>query len=446
MNERNVCIGDVISFGKEVVLQVSLPRQPCFKLNHRFSLKNFAPTVYQSSRTGWYYRVLKEGTVSAGDEIKLVKRDWPEWTIERVQQYLHREKDNLEMNEKLAAIDAMGDESRGQFKRRVAKAKTKQEPVSNKEVWRDFKVTQREMETSRIMRLTLEAEQVDERLEKELLGAHARLKLPNGLIRTYSIVTGDVEGVGIGNKFVLGIALDDNSRGGSRYLHEKVNVGDKIQVGKITTDVNPGFSASNHIFIVGGIGITAFLALMEAMAGIHLSVQLHYAVRSEDEVAFRDQFESYKDGVVIYDKSKGERMDVDDLIKNRTWNSHVYVCGPTRLLEAAKAAAEAADLPENEIHYEAFSADTTGDAFEVQVSNRDCRVLKVKEEETLLEVLQREFDDIASSCEVGNCGTCKVTLCDGKADHRGTALLPEEKANSMLACVSRGIGKIVIEV
>lgn len=65
MNERNVCIGDIISVGADdgVLLQVSLPRQPCFKLNHRFQLKNFAPNTYKLSRTGWYYRVLREGSV-----------------------------------------------------------------------------------------------------------------------------------------------------------------------------------------------------------------------------------------------------------------------------------------------------------------------------------------------------------------------------------------------
>lgn len=90
MNERNICIGDILSVGTDgVLLQISLPRQPCFKLNHRFQLKNFAPNTYKTSRTGWYYRVLREGTVQAGDEIQLVERKWPSWTIERVQEYLH---------------------------------------------------------------------------------------------------------------------------------------------------------------------------------------------------------------------------------------------------------------------------------------------------------------------------------------------------------------------
>lgn len=102
MNERNVCIGDKIRVGKRgeeggVLLQVSLPRQPCFKLNHRFGLKGFAGQTWKKSRTGWYYRVLEEGWMGVGDEIVLMERKWPRWTIERVQEYLHRDKDNLEM-------------------------------------------------------------------------------------------------------------------------------------------------------------------------------------------------------------------------------------------------------------------------------------------------------------------------------------------------------------
>lgn len=68
MNEWNVCIGDVYRIGRKedgAVLQVSLPRQPCFKLNHRFEMKGFAPNTWKMSRTGWYYRVLNEGCVFA---------------------------------------------------------------------------------------------------------------------------------------------------------------------------------------------------------------------------------------------------------------------------------------------------------------------------------------------------------------------------------------------
>ena len=103
MNERNVCIGDIIRIG-EVLLQVSLPRQPCFKLNHRFGLKGFASQTWKKSRTGWYYRVLEEGWMGVGDEIELVERRHAEWTVEMVQEYLHRDEGNLEMLREVCGV------------------------------------------------------------------------------------------------------------------------------------------------------------------------------------------------------------------------------------------------------------------------------------------------------------------------------------------------------
>lgn len=444
MNERNVCIGDVISVGPEVLLQVSLPRQPCFKLNHRFSIKNFAPKTYETSRTGWYYRVLREGEVRAGDELRLVERKWPQWTVERLQQYLHREKDNFEMNKELSEVEALGDEARGQFKRRVAKAlKTPEapEPVS----WKDFKITSRKVETPRVISLIFEAVTPVTQPIGSSFGGHAKIKLPNGLVRSYSLVSGD-DDFEVRNKFELGIALDENSRGGSKYLHESAKVGDVIQVGSITSDLKQATMASNHMFIVGGIGITAFLDFVAGLRSINYNCQIHFAVRSSDEVPFRDRLDALGDVVTIYDKTKGERMDIKELIKNMPWNTQLYVCGPNRLMEAAKAAVKECGISNNEVHFEAFAADISGDPFEVEVTNRSGKVLKVGEEESLLEVLRREIEDVPSSCEVGNCGTCKVTLKAGRVDHRGTSLTDEDKAGSMLSCVSRGIGRIAIEI
>ncbi|KFA70882.1 hypothetical protein S40288_10019 [Stachybotrys chartarum IBT 40288] len=444
MNERNVCIGDVISVGPEVVLQVSLPRQPCFKLNHRFSIKNFAPQTYKTSRTGWYYRVLKGGIVNVGDELRLVERKWPNWPIEQVQEYLHRDTDNLEMNEQLAEIEALGDESRDQFKRRVAKARRAKEPKKPVS-WTDFKITNRNMETHRILAVTLEAVNADLDIAVSSCGAHAKIKLPNGLVRTYSVVAGDDDLV-IRNRFVLGIALDANSRGGSKYMHEFAKIGDTIQVGNIVTDAKPSTSASNHLFIVGGIGITAFLSLIKGLRNINYNCQLHYAVRSSDDVPFQYYLEPYGDLTTIYDKSKGQRMDVRNIVATMPWNSQLYVCGPNKMMQAVKDAVKEYGISSNEVHYEAFAADISGDPFEVEVANRDCKVFKVGEEETLLDVLRREFSDMPSSCEVGNCGTCKIGLKKGTADHRGTALTDEERQDSILACISRGMGRITVEI
>lgn len=448
MNERNVCIGDIISVGPEALLQVSLPRSPCFKLNHRFSIKKFAPITANTSRTGWYYRVLQEGLVTPGDHIKLVERKWPTWTIARIQEYLVRDKNNHAMNEELAGIEELGEECRGQFRSRVAKAKKKSEPRTE-EVWTDLKLIKRTVETPRITSFEFECIGDHPDQGASIIGAHAKLRLPNGLVRSYSVVSDDDnEEFVFKNKIKLGVARAEDSRGGSRYLHDEAKLGDVIQIGRVTTDAKMAGAASNHVFIIGGIGITAFLRMMEAYRSIHWGMQIHYAVRSSDDIPFRDRLRVLENEITYYDKSKGGAMNVAEIIKNRPWNSQIYVCGPGRLMVAAKTAASEAAVSADEIHFEAFSADISGDPFEAEViqSDGNSKVLQVGADESLLEVLRTEYKDVASSCEVGNCGTCKITLKSGRVEHRGTALLPEEEGSSLLSCVSRGIGRIVIEI
>jgi ferredoxin-NADP reductase len=373
-----------------------------------------------------------------------------------VQEYLHRNTNDAAMNEELARIEEFGAECRDAFRARVARQKArerrerlKQEGKGQK--WRDYRVVEKTRQTARIMSFVLEAvepvggvgkDEDGDGEEVELRpGAHAKIKLGNGLARAYSIVDGDR------NRFQLAVALDDNSRGGSRYMHEMVHVGHTLQVSAITAAVPMASAASHHIFVAGGVGITAFLALIEAYKSIHYSVELHYAVRSAEDVPFRERLANLGDDVVtIYDKAAGQRLDIRRIVGNVPWNSQLYFCGPKRLMDEAAKETGARGIPEKELHFEVFEADVSGDPFEVVVANKGGATIQVGEEETLLECLQKQFDEVDSSCCVGNCGTCRVTLKDGQVDHRGTALTAEEKVTSMLACVSRGIGRITIEI
>lgn len=475
MNERNVCIGDVVSIGPDPdagpLLQVSLPRQPCFKLNHRFELKNFAPNTWRTSRTGWYYRVLREGWVSAGDEIRVIERPHPKWTIERIQEYLHRNPNVLAVNEELAAIAEFGAESHDAFAWRVAKQKAKERrekegatEEDSAKSWREFRVVEKMKQTRRVTSFLLEAVEPlsaeDAALDE---GAHAKIRIPipgraQPLVRSYSIVSGDR------NRLEFGIALGGNSRGGSRYLHENVKVGDTLQVGRITS-MKVLTSASCHVFIAAGIGITAFLGLLRDLRKYNFAAKLHYAVRSEaDDVPFRDRIDALggSDVVTIYDKAAGQRLSIAKILREMPWNSRVYFCGPPAFMDEALRETRAAGIPRDECHYESFGGSDDvlagGDLFEAVVTKVQCddsekdgrnkRIVTVGGEETLLEVLQRTFGEeaVPSSCEVGNCGTCKIRLKAGRVEHRGTGLTEEDKAENMLACVSRGLGRIEVEI
>jgi MOSC domain-containing protein YiiM len=89
LSEANVCLGDKIRIGG-VLLEVSQPRQPCWKLNDRFDVSDMARRVQRTLRAGWYLRVLEPGTLIAGDAVTLVERPHPRWPMVRFLELLYR--------------------------------------------------------------------------------------------------------------------------------------------------------------------------------------------------------------------------------------------------------------------------------------------------------------------------------------------------------------------
>ncbi|MFJ3050250.1 MOSC domain-containing protein [Pseudomonas nitroreducens] len=81
--ERDLCLGDRIRAGT-ALLEVSQGRMPCWKLNDRFDVAQMALRVQESGRTGWYYRVLEEGSVAAGATLEVVERPYPDWSLQRL--------------------------------------------------------------------------------------------------------------------------------------------------------------------------------------------------------------------------------------------------------------------------------------------------------------------------------------------------------------------------
>jgi MOSC domain-containing protein YiiM len=118
LTEADVCIGDTWAVGG-VTFQVSQPRQPCWKLARRWRIKTLALQVQQTGRTGWYFRVLDEGTVSAGSPLVLIHRHHPEWTVERANTVMHHDKDNVQSAWELAGLSLLSASWRKTLARRV---------------------------------------------------------------------------------------------------------------------------------------------------------------------------------------------------------------------------------------------------------------------------------------------------------------------------------------
>ena len=83
MTETNICIGDRLRLGTAVV-EVSQGRQPCWKVSEHTGNPKMAFLFQETGRTGWYYRVLEPGQLTKGDQIILIERNHPEWSVSTV--------------------------------------------------------------------------------------------------------------------------------------------------------------------------------------------------------------------------------------------------------------------------------------------------------------------------------------------------------------------------
>lgn len=104
--ESDVCIGDIFRVGG-ILVQVTQPRQPCWKLARRWRIKELAALVEQTGRTGWYFRVLESGTVAASAEFVLVERPYPQWSVAEANRVMHHGKADWAAAAELAACTAL---------------------------------------------------------------------------------------------------------------------------------------------------------------------------------------------------------------------------------------------------------------------------------------------------------------------------------------------------
>ncbi len=118
LDESNVCVGDTWRIGAQVVVQVSQPRQPCWKQAKRWGIKDLVVRILDTGRTGWYLRVLSEGAISPGDELTLVARPHPDWTVARANQVMHFDRTDPDLARSLASLPELSGSWRRDLARR----------------------------------------------------------------------------------------------------------------------------------------------------------------------------------------------------------------------------------------------------------------------------------------------------------------------------------------
>lgn len=116
--ESEVCIGDIYLLG-EAVVQISQPRQPCYKLAARYEAQDMPLKVQETGYTGFYFRVLKEGMVSRADKLILDQRHPLGVTVAFANQIKYVDKENSEALRKILSVDELSDSWRESLSKRL---------------------------------------------------------------------------------------------------------------------------------------------------------------------------------------------------------------------------------------------------------------------------------------------------------------------------------------
>lgn len=257
-------------------------------------------------------------------------------------------------------------------------------------------------------------------------------------------------GYGDGLTYFIAVQLSEHSKGGSKYMHEKVERGSELTISIPANCFPPAEHATKHLLIAGGIGITPLIAHRFHLKLRQELVELHYTFRTAESAAFASDLEFENDpNVKLYDSSLGHKLDVGSLIRRQPEGTHVYTCGPAGLMEAVIKAAEDNGWPAESIHVEAFGAvaPTNEETFEA-ICKRSGKTVTVNSDQTLLDCLEAAGIDVPFGCRAGTCGTCEVGVLDGTVIARDHVLSADEKASGkkMLVCVSRGKGCLTLDI
>jgi vanillate O-demethylase ferredoxin subunit len=271
-------------------------------------------------------------------------------------------------------------------------------------------------------------------------GAHIDLELGNGEERSYSLLNEQGET----DRYVIAVLREDAGRGGSAWMHDVLREGDVVRTAAPENDFRLSEAGEHHLLIAGGIGITPILAMAARLQTIGRDYAIHYCARSQEEAAFAAEIAARHGACARFHYDGGDPscgLDVTTLLASRPAAAHAYVCGPAGLIRAVRHAGR--EWPSGTIHFELFKGskeDVADEAlnrpFDV-ILKRAGKRFTVPADRSILDVLKAEGFKIRSLCKEGVCGTCRVDLISGEAEHRDDCLDDDERDAAIQVCVSR---------
>ena len=267
------------------------------------------------------------------------------------------------------------------------------------------------------------------------VGSHIDVRVPTGESRQYSLCGDPADPT-----WTIAVLREPDGRGGSMTLCDRIDEGDRLQVG-LPRNTFSLVAAAGYYFVAGGIGITPILPMVEEAVRTGVPVTVHYGGRRASAMAFRERLQSSGAEVTVYPEDQVGRPPLAETIGSLPDGWAVYCCGPPGLIVAAQ---EATGLRSGlSFRHERFAAldqppaDDAAGSYSV-VLRRSGLTLQVAPGQTVLDCVEQAGVQVTQECREGICGACETAVLEGVPDHRDSILTDAERrsATTMFICVS----------
>lgn len=256
-------------------------------------------------------------------------------------------------------------------------------------------------------------------------GSHVDVHLPNNMVRQYSLIqTQDDQ-----QDYRICVQLDSNSRGGSRTIHEQVDVGDVLTISPPRSNFSLLEDSKHALLLAGGVGITPLISMAHQLHQDRVPFELHVYARDDTDLPLRDRLHTcaFRESVFTHYSSAGDsfRQQSPQALAASSPSSALYICGPTGFVETARErAAHHGWLPGRVIVEQFTPTEQTAtsthpheQAFTVVAASTGQR-MDVPPGDSIADVLERHGYDTGRSCGQGYCGSCLTRVISGQPDHR----------------------------
>ncbi|OBI50915.1 sulfurase [Mycobacterium kyorinense] len=373
LSDRDVCIGDRYRIG-DAEFEVTQPRVTCFRVGMRLGEPAMPNLLVAHHRPGFYFRVITEGQVQAGDAIVLTRRGPHELSVADVDALLYLPDRDMAQLRKAVDVPALSPGWQQSFHDMLTQSSgAPATPTMGVEPgwtgFRPLRVSAIRHETASVLSIRFESDD-GAPLPMPLPGQYLTVRIPDAgdppPMRSYSL-SGDPAA----RDYRISVKRESHGLV-SRWLHAHVNVGSIIEAAIPRGDFCLTDGSTPVVLISAGIGATPVLAMLHALAATNSNrpITWLHTTRNAETHAFAAEvtglITSLPDArqFVFYTASKQSgsgatlgRLDRQSIAAlNLPGDAAVYLCGPGPFMDAMRDGLAACGFSSGQIHTELFGA------------------------------------------------------------------------------------------